>query len=117
MPLGDALSAENRSRPGTVRSASAPRVVENGQLMSLSVGAELGRPQIHGYPLASIAFTSAAKRLQFVSGADEKIIRVFDTPRLWVQTLKTLSGVDAGDAVGSCALSASEERKADVLSR
>ncbi|GAA5868103.1 hypothetical protein JCM3774_001022 [Rhodotorula dairenensis] len=59
---------------------------------------ELGRPQIHGYPLASVAFTSPAKRLQFVSGADEKIVRVFDAPKLWVQTLETLSGVDAGDA-------------------
>ncbi|KWU47145.1 WD40 repeat-like protein [Rhodotorula sp. JG-1b] len=59
---------------------------------------ELGRPQIHGYPLASVAFTSPEKRLQFVSGADEKIVRVFDAPKLWVQTLKTLSGVDAGDA-------------------
>lgn len=61
--------------------------------------AELGRPQIHGYPLASVAFTSSAKRLQFVSGADEKIVRVFDAPKLWVQTLQALSGVDAGDAV------------------
>lgn len=46
-----------------------------------------------------MAFTSPAKRLQFVSGADEKIVRVFDAPKLWVQTLKALSGVDAGDAV------------------
>uniref|UniRef100_A0A0K3CCY1 Elongator complex protein 2 n=1 Tax=Rhodotorula toruloides TaxID=5286 RepID=A0A0K3CCY1_RHOTO len=58
---------------------------------------ELGRPQIHGYPLASVAFTSPAKRLQFVSGADEKIVRVFDAPRLWLRTLKTLSGLDLGD--------------------
>ncbi|BGO91728.1 hypothetical protein NBRC10512_006823 [Rhodotorula toruloides] len=58
---------------------------------------ELGRPQIHGYPLASVAFTSSAKRLQFVSGADEKIVRVFDAPRLWLRTLKTLSGLDLGD--------------------
>ncbi|BGP40443.1 Elongator subunit elp2 [Rhodotorula kratochvilovae] len=58
---------------------------------------ELGRPQIHGYPLASVAFTSADKRLQFVSGADEKIVRVFDAPKLWVRTLRGLSGVDVGD--------------------
>ncbi|KPV74938.1 uncharacterized protein RHOBADRAFT_44457 [Rhodotorula graminis WP1] len=58
---------------------------------------ELGRPQIHGYPLASVAFTSPNKRLQFVSGADEKIVRVFDAPKTWVQTLRALSGVDVGD--------------------
>ncbi|GAA5984289.1 hypothetical protein JCM10908_006126 [Rhodotorula pacifica] len=68
----------------------------NGE--SIETWHELGRPQIHGYPLASVAFTSPAKRLQFVSGADEKIVRVFDAPKLWVQTLKTLSGVEAGDA-------------------
>ncbi|BGP24984.1 RNA polymerase II elongator complex protein 2 [Rhodotorula toruloides] len=58
---------------------------------------EFGRPQIHGYPLASVAFTSPAKRLQFVSGADEKIVRVFVAPRVWLRTLKTLSGLDLGD--------------------
>ncbi|GJN90798.1 hypothetical protein Rhopal_003812-T1 [Rhodotorula paludigena] len=63
---------------------------------SIETWHELGRPQIHGYPLASVAFTSD-KRLQFVSGADEKIVRVFDAPKLWVQMLKRLSGVEAGD--------------------
>ncbi|GAA5895240.1 hypothetical protein JCM8208_005945 [Rhodotorula glutinis] len=58
---------------------------------------ELGRPQIHGYPLASVAFTSSNKRLQFVSGADEKIVRVFDAPKTWVQTLRALSGSEVGD--------------------
>ena len=57
---------------------------------------ELGRPQIHGYPLASVAFTN---RLQFVSGADEKIVRVFDAPRNFVKTLKMLSLLDLGDEV------------------
>lgn len=57
---------------------------------------ELGRPQIHGYPIASVAFTN---RLQFVSGADEKIVRVFDAPKIFVATLKELSGLDLGDEV------------------
>ncbi|ORY89477.1 WD40-repeat-containing domain protein [Leucosporidium creatinivorum] len=55
---------------------------------------ELGRPQIHGYPLASIAFTS---RVQFVSGADEKIVRVFDAPKVFVSSARKLSGVELGD--------------------
>ncbi|KAI5481950.1 RNA polymerase II elongator complex protein 2 [Pseudohyphozyma bogoriensis] len=52
---------------------------------------ELARPQIHGYQLASIAFTN---RLQFISGADEKIVRVFDAPKVFLEGLRTLSGVD-----------------------
>ncbi|GAA5950694.1 hypothetical protein JCM21900_000482 [Sporobolomyces salmonicolor] len=55
---------------------------------------ELGRPQIHGYPLTSLAFTD---RLQFVSGADEKVVRVFDAPKVFVSGLRRLSGVVAGD--------------------
>jgi elongator complex protein 2 len=52
---------------------------------------ELGRPQIHGYSIASIAFT---ERLQFVSGADEKIIRVFDAPKVVHTTLSSLAVID-----------------------
>lgn len=51
----------------------------------------MGRPQIHGYPIASVAFTD---RLQFVSGADEKIVRVFDAPKVFLASLKTLSGIE-----------------------
>ncbi|GAA5872808.1 hypothetical protein JCM8547_005709 [Rhodosporidiobolus lusitaniae] len=58
---------------------------------------ELARPQIHGYPLASLSFTPNSNRLQFVSGADEKIVRVFDAPCVFLSSLKKLSGVDAGD--------------------
>ncbi|GAA5940941.1 Elongator subunit ELP2 [Sporobolomyces koalae] len=51
---------------------------------------EIGRPQIHGYPLSSLAFIN---RLQFVSGADEKLIRVFDAPQNFVDSLSNLSRV------------------------
>ncbi|GAA5894313.1 Elongator subunit ELP2 [Sporobolomyces salmoneus] len=57
---------------------------------------ELGRPQIHGYPLSSLSFID---RLQFVSGADEKLIRVFDAPQNFVDSLDKLSKVKLAGAV------------------
>ncbi|SCZ88370.1 BZ3500_MvSof-1268-A1-R1_Chr2-1g04366 [Microbotryum saponariae] len=52
---------------------------------------ELARPQIHGYPLSSIAFLD---RLSFVSGADEKIVRVFSAPGNLVKSLNQLSQIE-----------------------
>ncbi|CAG8575694.1 23409_t:CDS:10, partial [Racocetra persica] len=48
---------------------------------------EIARPQIHGYDIQCIAFVS---RWRFVSGADEKILRVFDAPKTFVQSLSKL---------------------------
>ena len=39
---------------------------------------EFGRPQVHGYDMTCIAPLAPFK---FVSGADEKILRVFEAPR------------------------------------
>ncbi|CAO3596910.1 unnamed protein product [Absidia cylindrospora] len=50
---------------------------------------EMGRPQVHGYDLKCVAFTH---NWQFVSGADEKVLRVFDTPRSCVESLAELTG-------------------------
>ncbi|GAA5904082.1 hypothetical protein JCM6882_003820 [Rhodosporidiobolus microsporus] len=58
---------------------------------------ELARPQIHGYPLTSLTFTARNNRLQFVSGADEKIVRVFDAPGVFLQSLSKLSGIEFGE--------------------
>ena len=56
-----------------------------------------GRPQIHGYPIASVTFTD---RLQFISGADEKIVRVFDAPKVFLTSLNKLSLISGlGDEV------------------
>ncbi|KDE09195.1 hypothetical protein MVLG_00517 [Microbotryum lychnidis-dioicae p1A1 Lamole] len=52
---------------------------------------ELARPQIHGYPLSSIAFLD---RLSFVSGADEKIVRVFSAPGNLLKSLNQLSQIE-----------------------
>lgn len=50
---------------------------------------EMGRPQIHGYDIKCISFVH---EWQYVSGADEKVLRVFDAPRSCVESLAALSG-------------------------
>ncbi|KAI0728765.1 WD40 repeat-like protein [Fomitopsis betulina] len=57
---------------------------------------EVGRPQVHGYDLLGVA---ALDTLRFVSIADEKVARVFEAPREFIQVLDNL-GV-ANLAVGS----------------
>lgn len=52
---------------------------------------ELARPQIHGYDLNCI---DSIGRNQFVSGADEKLLRVFDEPRAAADLLHKLCGAE-----------------------
>ncbi|KAI8394027.1 WD40-repeat-containing domain protein [Radiomyces spectabilis] len=56
---------------------------------AVSTWHEVGRPQVHGYDLKCITFTHP---WQFVSGADEKVLRVFDAPRSCVESLFALTG-------------------------
>ncbi|MCJ1405719.1 hypothetical protein MMC11_008949 [Xylographa trunciseda] len=51
---------------------------------------EFARPQIHGYDLNCI--DSIGDR-QFISGADEKLLRVFDEPAAVAQVLEKLCGI------------------------
>ncbi|CAO2651769.1 Nn.00g000520.m01.CDS01 [Neocucurbitaria sp. VM-36] len=53
---------------------------------------EFSRPQIHGYDLNCI---DAVSDSQFVSGADEKLLRVFDQPKGVAQMLNKLCGIQA----------------------
>ncbi|KAJ3572458.1 hypothetical protein NP233_g3066 [Leucocoprinus birnbaumii] len=48
---------------------------------------EIARPQVHGYDLLDTVFLDP---LKFVSIADEKVARVFEAPRNFVQLAKTL---------------------------
>uniref|UniRef100_A0A3Q3JV70 Elongator complex protein 2 n=1 Tax=Monopterus albus TaxID=43700 RepID=A0A3Q3JV70_MONAL len=50
---------------------------------------ELSRPQIHGYDMQCLAMVG---RFQFVSGADEKVLRVFQAPRNFVENFANISG-------------------------
>lgn len=50
---------------------------------------EMGRPQVHGYDIKCVAFSN---EWQFVSGADEKVLRVFDAPKSCVESLAALTG-------------------------
>ncbi|KAL8674605.1 MAG: hypothetical protein Q9168_000980 [Polycauliona sp. 1 TL-2023] len=52
---------------------------------------EFARPQIHGYDLNCI---DVIGELHFVSGADEKLLRVFDEPRSTAELLSRLCGVE-----------------------
>lgn len=54
---------------------------------------EMSRPQIHGYDLNCIDSLGPA---QFVSGADEKLMRVFSEPKAVASMLNRLAGI--GDA-------------------
>ncbi|KAL7502651.1 hypothetical protein ACHAXN_000578, partial [Cyclotella atomus] len=59
---------------------------------------EVGRPQVHGYDMTSITCIggernddeNAEPMHRFVSGADEKVIRVFDAPSSTLRLLSTL---------------------------
>jgi len=48
---------------------------------------ELARPQIHGYDCLGVCFITPSR---FVSIGDEKVARVFDAPKRFVDTLTGL---------------------------
>ncbi|TPX33763.1 hypothetical protein SmJEL517_g03433 [Synchytrium microbalum] len=66
---------------------------------------EMSRPQIHGYDLQCVAFIN---KYCFVSGADEKVVRVFEAPRTFVESLENWTGIkDEGAAAANLPLGAS----------
>ncbi|KAM0435276.1 hypothetical protein ACHAPT_003370 [Fusarium lateritium] len=59
---------------------------------------EMSRPQIHGYDLNCI---DSLGESQFVSGADEKLMRVFSEPKAVASMLNHLAGIGGGVDVQS----------------
>ncbi|KAJ1551919.1 Elongator subunit elp2, partial [Cladochytrium tenue] len=51
---------------------------------------EIARPQIHGYDVHCVAFVGPHR---LVSGADEKVLRVFDAPKLFLKNLENIAGI------------------------
>ncbi|OZJ05779.1 hypothetical protein BZG36_01299 [Bifiguratus adelaidae] len=52
---------------------------------------EIARPQIHGYDIQCLAFVHD---WQYVSGSDEKVLRVFDAPKVFVESLSQISSLN-----------------------
>ncbi|GAB1600873.1 elongator complex protein 2-like [Argonauta hians] len=52
---------------------------------------EVARPQVHGYDLQCIA---VLHRYKFVSGADEKVLRVFNAPKNFIENFCNISKLD-----------------------
>ncbi|KAG0056478.1 Elongator subunit elp2 [Gryganskiella cystojenkinii] len=76
----------------TARLFAPWRHQEQGASNSVSTWHEIARPQIHGYDAQCIAFSD---KWTFVSGSDEKVLRVFDAPQTFVRSLAQLTGNDA----------------------
>ncbi|KAF9303405.1 Elongator subunit elp2 [Mortierella antarctica] len=73
----------------TARLFSPWKHTDNKTQEPVSTWHEIARPQIHGYDAQCIAFSS---KWTFVSGSDEKVLRVFDAPQTFVHSLAQLTG-------------------------
>uniref|UniRef100_A0A8B9MED8 Elongator complex protein 2 n=1 Tax=Accipiter nisus TaxID=211598 RepID=A0A8B9MED8_9AVES len=51
---------------------------------------EIARPQVHGYDMRCLAMIG---RFQFVSGADEKVLRVFRAPKNFIENFSNITGI------------------------
>ncbi|KAF9507357.1 hypothetical protein BS47DRAFT_1373915 [Hydnum rufescens UP504] len=64
---------------------------EASSTSSIETWHEIARPQIHGYDLISAAFIGSYR---FISVADEKVARVFEAPKGFLNTLKGINAED-----------------------
>ncbi len=59
---------------------------------------EIGRPQIHGYEMKCLAFIGSNQQ-RFVSGADEKILRVFDAPKNFLENFARITKINVDEDI------------------
>lgn len=52
---------------------------------------EVGRPQVHGYDMSCI---TSLGRFRFASGAEEKVIRIFEAPRNFLENFGRICQID-----------------------
>ncbi|KAJ3375729.1 hypothetical protein GGF31_002933 [Allomyces arbusculus] len=74
---------------------------------------ELGRPQIHGYDLNCLAFVDP---YTLVSGADEKIVRIFGMPSAMLATLEACGAIAVDTLAPTKTLAATAQQPALGLS-
>lgn len=87
-----------RSGPHYLLSASADQTTRlHARWVATGTWHEMARPQIHGYDLNCIDALGPAR---FVSGADEKLMRVFDEPRAVARLLRSVAGIGGGGGDG-----------------
>ncbi|CAF0775093.1 unnamed protein product [Rotaria sp. Silwood1] len=59
---------------------------------------EIGRPQIHGYEMKCLTFIGSNHQ-RFVSGADEKILRVFDPPKNFLENFARITKINVDEDI------------------
>ncbi|KAI0334705.1 WD40 repeat-like protein [Cubamyces sp. BRFM 1775] len=84
-PGGEYLISASLDQTTRIHGA-IPTTASDGS--SVLVWHEIARPQVHGYDLISAAFLDP---LRFVSIADEKVARVFEAPREFVEIVNNLN--------------------------
>lgn len=90
-PVQDCSWDPSSSYLVSVSSDQTSRLVGPWKRGGVTTWHELARPQIHGHDLECIAFL---RDFQFASGAEEKVIRAFDAPQAFLQSLENISQIE-----------------------
>ncbi|UJR34031.1 hypothetical protein I4U23_021445 [Adineta vaga] len=59
---------------------------------------EIGRPQIHGYEMKCLTFIGSNQQ-RIVSGADEKILRIFDAPKNFLENFARITKINVDEDI------------------
>ncbi|KAI0773874.1 WD40 repeat-like protein [Fomes fomentarius] len=95
-PQGEYLISASLDQTTRIHGAIPHESVHDGKRTVVHAWHEISRPQVHGYDLIGAAFLDA---LRFVSIADEKVVRVFEAPREFVEVVNNLhvTQLDSGE--------------------